>query len=74
MAEGKGYENPTKDPMGKGGGAPTGARGPTPKLPADSTAKWPGLPGKTGPDRSNGTKKTGGFYGSKFNHFKSEGC
>jgi hypothetical protein len=74
MAEGKGQENPTKESMGGGKGAATGARGPTPRLPSESTAKWGGLPGKPSPDRSAGTPKTGHFGGAKFDHAKSEGC
>jgi hypothetical protein len=73
MAEGKGIENPTKESMGTGKGASTGARGKTAGLPGYSTAKWAGLPGKPSPDRSDGTPKKGGF-GAKFNFFKSEGC
>ena len=74
MAEGKGQENPTKREMGSGGGAKTGARGPTPSNMPMKTASWPGLPGGTGPERSGGINKKGHFGGAKFDYAKSEGC
>lgn len=37
-------------------GAPTGAKGTKGSMP-EKTAEWGGLPGKSGPDRSNGVKK-----------------
>jgi hypothetical protein len=37
-------------------GHPTGHRGTAPVI-SEKTVDWPGLPGKAGPDRSNGVKK-----------------
>lgn len=46
------------DPQDPAEGAPLVPQGPTAKPKADSTANWPGLPGKTQPrDRSGGTGK-----------------
>lgn len=38
-------------------GAATGAQGNKANVTADSTANWPGIPGKAGPDRSAGVEK-----------------
>ncbi len=38
-------------------GAKTGARGSKSDTVNESTVNWPGVPGKTGPDRSAGVEK-----------------
>jgi hypothetical protein len=40
-----------------GNGAKTGAQGSKDDVKSESTASWPGLPGKAGPDRSAGVEK-----------------
>ncbi len=71
MAEGKGQENPTKESLGTGGGAKTGARGSNSAPMPMKTANWAGLPGKTQPtNRAAGDPKSGSM--GPFNH-KSEG-
>ena len=42
---------------GKGSPPATGMRGTSGASVNEKTASWPGLPGKTGPDRSAGVKK-----------------
>jgi len=39
------------------GGCPTGVKGKTMSLPGESTANWPGLPGKAQPTRLKGDRK-----------------
>lgn len=41
----------------KSSGEKTGVRGSKSDSMNEKTAAWPGLPGKTGPDRSNGVQK-----------------
>jgi len=50
------YNNMSGANFPKKEGAPTGHRGGSQAMP-EKTANWPGLPGKAGPDRSNGVKK-----------------
>ena len=49
--------NKRNRPMPKVQGAPTGKTGHSAKSLNESVANYPGLPGKTGPDRTNGVKK-----------------
>lgn len=49
--------NQRHNPMKNSGGAPTGQRVPKKDSLNEATPNWPGNPGKTGPDRSNGVEK-----------------
>ena len=54
--------NPSKQSGGEGGSNKATGNPPSMSMP-EKTANWPGLPGKSGPDRSGGVPNNGYFAG-----------